>query len=150
MYSGVVTRIPYGKMWYYFIKKHLNKKVALWWIYIRWYEILGRIMKINSAKLILEFFATYLFFDYAHSNFSSIKESSYKIQQRGEGEVEPDKTNLSGLNGLNDECQVGKAHHFSPFVLVVFGVEEGVGPQDTLGQLSWFWTWSQDLGTKEI
>ena len=91
-----------------------------------------------------------LFFDYAHSNFSSTKESSYKIQQRGEGEVEPDKTNLSGLNGLNDECQVGKAHHFSPFVLVVFRVEEGVGPQDTLGQLSWFWTWSQDLGTKEI
>ena len=86
-------------------------------------------MKINSAKLILEFFGTYLFFDYAHSNFSSIKESSYKIQQRGEGEVEPDKTNLSGLNGLNDECQVGKAHHFSPFVLVVFRVEEGVGPK---------------------
>ena len=95
-------------------------------------------MKINSAKLILEFFATYLFFDYAHSNFSSTKESSYKIQQRGEGEVEPDKTNLSGLNGLNDECQVGKAHHFSPFVLVVFGVEEGVTPQDPLGQLNWF------------
>ena len=88
-------------------------------------------MKKNSAKLILEFFGTYLFFDYAlaHSNFSSTKESSYKIQQRGEGEVEPDKTNLSGLNGLNDECQVGKAHHFSPFVLVVLRVEEGVGPK---------------------
>ena len=30
-------------------------------IYIRWFEILGRIMKINSAKLILEFFGTYFF-----------------------------------------------------------------------------------------
>ena len=74
----------------------------------------------------------------ANSNFSTPNKHSYKNQERGEDEVELDKTNLSGLNGLNDECQVGKAHHFSTFVLVVFRVEEGVRPQDPLGQLNWF------------
>ena len=76
------------------------------------------------------------------ANFSSPNKPGYKSQERGEEEVELDKTNLSGLNSLNDECQVGKAHHFSTFVLVVFRVEEGVGPQDTLDQLSCFYLMS--------